>query len=109
MKMTEILAENYQSEIYWAALNAEQARERAANAELDYWIARRGKDCPMASVEHAARQSSTVDNGPCIGAKAKNLLTEQDVAEAYQSAPNWHSVASSLNCRLVLRERESRE
>ncbi len=38
--------------------------------------------------------------------RSAQLLTEKDVAEAYQSAPNWHSVASSLNCRLVLRERE---
>jgi hypothetical protein len=29
------------------------------------------------------------------------LLTEQDVAEAYQSAPNWHSVLSSLECKAV--------
>jgi hypothetical protein len=28
-------------------------------------------------------------------------LTERDVAEAYQSAPNWHSVLSSLECRSV--------
>lgn len=29
------------------------------------------------------------------------FLTEQDVTEAYQSAPNWHSVLSSLNYRAI--------
>jgi hypothetical protein len=32
---------------------------------------------------------------------ALKAITEQDVAEAYQSAPNWHSVLSSLQCRAI--------
>lgn len=35
------------------------------------------------------------------------LITEQDIAEAYQSAPNWHSVLSSLQCRAIKKYRDA--
>jgi hypothetical protein len=49
-----MLSESYQNGIYWAIINAEQARERAANAELDYWIKRAAKDGLVDSMERTA-------------------------------------------------------
>ena len=37
--------------------------------------------------------------------EVKRIVTEEDVRCSYQSAPNWNSVASSLNYRMILRAR----
>ena len=36
---------------------------------------------------------------PALGKVSFELLTEKDVAEAYQAAPDWFTVLSALQCR----------
>ena len=36
---------------------------------------------------------------PALGKVSFQLLTEKDVAEAYQAAPDWFTVLSALECR----------
>ena len=77
--MSELLSESYQSAIYWAIVNAEQARERAANAELDYWIKRSEKDGLVASLERADGQASPAPNG--IRAEQQTTASPQQQTE----------------------------
>ena len=61
MSETPLLYESYQNGIYWAVLNAEQARERAANAELDYWVSK--KDGDLHALESSFREARTEIDG----------------------------------------------
>jgi hypothetical protein len=60
-----MLDEAYQSGIYWAIIHAEQARERAADAELAYWTRRAERDGLVASLERPNGQTSAIPDGVC--------------------------------------------
>jgi hypothetical protein len=79
--MSELLSESYQSGIYWAVINAEQARERAANAELDYWTKRAEKDGLVVRVERADGPCSAVDDGVCAGREKVQETPQQSGKE----------------------------
>lgn len=67
--MSEMLMESYQNGIYWAAVNAERARETAAEIEQDYWrlkIDKEGlnaKSNDVASVECPDGPGGSLDDG----------------------------------------------
>ena len=82
-----LLSEAYQSGIYWAVINAEAARERAANAEETYWIERAKKDGLVASVESSSRKTGTVD----VGIRTQQQADESENEIAIRRMREGHS------------------
>jgi hypothetical protein len=76
-----MLSESYQSGIYWAIINAEQARERAADAELAYWTKRAERDGLVVSLEHPVGSTSAAVDG---------IRTEQKGCEKH------HNIACTI-------------
>ena len=92
-KFTELAAERPAS--VQGSGDVELAAQYAEVYMSDYYLDRLAAE--FAAIRQSAREA------------ALEALTEQDVAEAYQSAPNWHSVLTSLQYRAICAARAQGE